>query len=48
MSYYRQYFAVTAHNTEQKCVFGSALSPQESHFISRQVIYPSWVWEPLV
>jgi len=27
MSYYPQYFAVIAHNTEQQCGFGSALPP---------------------
>jgi len=31
MSYYPQYFAVIAHNTEQHCGFGSALPPEESH-----------------
>ena len=28
MSYYPQYFAVIAHNTEQHCGFGSALPPK--------------------
>jgi len=31
MSYYPQYFAVIAHNTEQHCGFGSVLPPEESH-----------------
>jgi len=26
-------FAVIAHNTEQHCVFGSTLSPEESYLI---------------
>jgi len=30
-SYYPQYFAVIAHNIEQKCGFGSALPPEELH-----------------
>jgi len=35
MSYYPQYFAVIAHNTEQHCGFGSVLPPEESHIIPR-------------
>jgi len=30
-SYYPQYFAVIAHNIEQNCGFGSALTPEELH-----------------
>jgi len=32
MSYYRQYFAVIAHNLEQHCGFGSALPPKNHTF----------------
>jgi len=46
MSYYPQYFAVIAHNTEQHCDFGSALLPEESHITPGGVIYPT-LWEPL-
>ena len=31
MSYYPQYFAVVAHNTEQHCGFGCALPRKKSH-----------------
>jgi len=30
-SYYPQYFAVTAHDTDQNCGFVSALPPEELH-----------------
>ena len=46
MSYYPQYFAVIAHNTEQHCDFGSALLPEESHITPGGVIFPT-LWEPL-
>jgi len=36
VSYYPQYFAVIAHNTEQHCGFGSALLPEESHITPRR------------
>jgi len=32
-SYYPQYFTVIAHNIEQNCGFGCALSPKESHIM---------------
>jgi len=35
MSYYPQYCAVIADNTEQRCYFGSALPPKESHTTPR-------------
>jgi len=35
MSHYTEYFVVIAHNTEQHCGFGSALSP-------RRIAYNPW------
>jgi len=46
MSYYPQYIALTAHNIEQPCGFGSALPPKKSHIISGGNLPP--VSEPLV
>jgi len=50
MSYYAQYFAVIAHNTEQHRGFGSALPPEESHITTKGVIYPHFMnhWSKLV
>jgi len=45
VSYYPQYFAVIAHNTEQHCGFGSALPPEKSHITPRSNLLP--VWETL-
>jgi len=38
MSYYPQYVAVIAHNTEQHCGFGSALHPKESPITPRGIL----------
>jgi len=44
-SYYPQYFAVSAHNIEQQCGFGSAL-PLKNRILPPGGNLPS-VWEPL-
>jgi len=52
-SYYPQYFAVIAHNIEQNCGFGSALSPEQSHYPLNNRTLPLGsnlppAWEPLI
>jgi len=46
VSYYPQYFAVIAHNTEQNCDFGSAL-PLKDRMLPPAGNLPP-VWEPLI
>lgn len=42
-SYYPQYFAVTGHNTDEHCGFGSTVPLEKSHVIPCGLFAPSWV-----